>query len=344
MSSTSLAVLAKARAKFGKRLTEQDYNNLVACQSVAEVMVYLKSHTHYASVLAEVNERNVHRGRLEMLLRQNQFNEIDSLCRYDSEVSSGFSRFIVERTEIEQIIRFLILQKANSTDKFIFQFPAYFSKHTEIDVNRLANAKDDDEFLAALEHSPYHKILSEFKPDDDGKWPVSDVEMKLYGYVFANLLDSIVKNTKGQEREELRDILYTINDYMTFSRILRLKKYYDLPPERIKDNLFLSYTTISKRLIDEMCSAESSAEVFALMQSSRSGRMIDKIGYNYAGDITPRVEYRLAKKNLRFSTNPSVVMLSFMFASDTELMNVISLIEGVRYKVDIKTIKSLLIL
>ena len=53
MSTTTFAVLAKARAKFGKFLTDRDYSNILACQSVAEVMVYLKSHTHYASVLSE---------------------------------------------------------------------------------------------------------------------------------------------------------------------------------------------------------------------------------------------------------------------------------------------------
>ena len=109
MSTTSYAVLAKARAKYGKFLTERDYTNILACQSVAEVMVYLKSHTHYASVLSEVNERDVHRGRLELLLRQYLFDEFDTLCRYDSSVSVGFSQYYVEKTEVEQIIRFLLL-------------------------------------------------------------------------------------------------------------------------------------------------------------------------------------------------------------------------------------------
>lgn len=95
MSTTSYAVLAKARAKYGRFLTDRDYASLIACQSVAEVMVYLKSHTHFASVLSEVNERDVHRGRLEMLLRQYLFNEFDTLCRYDSSVSVGFSRYVV---------------------------------------------------------------------------------------------------------------------------------------------------------------------------------------------------------------------------------------------------------
>ena len=115
MSSTSLAVLTKARAKFGKQLKERDYSNLLACQSVPEVMVYLKTHTHFAKVLSDVNERDVHRGRLEMLLRQQNFNEFDSLCRYDSDVSTGFSRYVIARIEAEQILRFLILMSSNST-------------------------------------------------------------------------------------------------------------------------------------------------------------------------------------------------------------------------------------
>ena len=109
MSSTSFAVLAKARAKFGKRLTEKDYNSLLNSNSVAEVMSYLKSYTHYAEALRDINERDVHRGRLEVLLRQHLFYEFDSLCRYDSQMSTGFSAYVISRTEIEQIMRFLTL-------------------------------------------------------------------------------------------------------------------------------------------------------------------------------------------------------------------------------------------
>ena len=36
-------------------------------------------------------------------------------------------------------------------------------------------------------------------------------------------------------------------------------------------------------------------------------------------------------------------MISFMFLSETELMNVICMIEGIRYQVDPKTIRSMLI-
>ena len=92
-----------------------------------------------------------------------------------------------------------------------------------------------------------------------------------------------------------------------------------------------------------MCNAESSAEIFSIMHNTNHGRLIDRIGYVYASDITPRVKYRIAKRNMRFSKNPSVAMISYMFVTETELMNIISLIEGVRYKLDSKKIQSLLI-
>lgn len=343
MPSTSYAVMAKARAKYGKSLSGQDYQNLLACQSVPEVMVYLKTHTHFAAVLGDVNERDVHRGRLEMLLRQNLFNEFDTLCRYDSNLSEGFSRYIVEKTEVEQIIRFLILLNSHATEKFIYQFPSFFSKHTLIDVNRLANARDYDEFLEALRSSPYYAILRQFHPDDKGLLPVSDIENRLYGYVFKNVNDIISKRAKGREKRELIEMFYTINDYSIFSRILRLKKYYKLPPEIVKNNLLTQYSNLSPKVIARMCEAQSSAEVFSIMQSTGDGRMMSKIGYIHASDISPRVKFRLSRRKIHFSSKPSVVMVAFMFLAETELMNVISLIEGVRYKLDTKLIQSMLI-
>ena len=41
--STTFAVMAKARAKYGKRLKDKDYQNLLACKSVAEIRTIQES-------------------------------------------------------------------------------------------------------------------------------------------------------------------------------------------------------------------------------------------------------------------------------------------------------------
>ena len=344
MSVTSYAVSAKARAKFGKFLTERDYNNILACQSVAEVMVYLKTNTHFSGALSEVSENDVHRGWLEMLLRQYLFYEFDSLCRYDSGLSAGFSRYVVEKTEVEQIVRFLILLNSNSTEKFIFQFPAYLAKHSELDISKLAVARDYREFLEALVKTPYYEILKEFSPDEKGRLPVSEIENKLYEHIIRDMLTLIEKKTKGLERRELTDIFRKLNDYSMISRIIRLKKYYRLDAKTIRNSLMPEYGSIGTKLIDRMCEAESVEEVYRILRQTKTGRLMQKsASADYSGDTGARVQYKLAKKYLHFSNNPSVVMISFVFLSETELMNVFTLIEGIRYQLDTKTIQSLLV-
>ena len=175
------------------------------------------------------------------------------------------------------------------------------------------------------------------------KLTISEIENKLYAHIVKNIMDWIRKKTRGSEERELTDIIKKLNDYSIVSRIVRLKKYYDLPPEVVKSNISPEFSGLGRRFIDSMCEAADSAEVFRLVRASRYGRLIENIDDDNITGIGPRVQYRISRKNIHFSTNPSVVMLSFMFLSETELMNVISLIEGIRYGLDPKVIQSLII-
>lgn len=343
MSTTSYAVLAKARAKFGGFLSEHDYDGILACQSVPEVMVYLKTYTHFAPILSGIDEREVHRGRLETLLRQYQFSEFDALCRYDSNVSEGFSRYIIEKSEVEQIVHFIVLLNARATEKFIFRFPAFLSKHTELDWERLAAVHDYSGFLDVLSRSSYYEILKRYCPDPKGRLPVADIESRLYDLVLKHMIEFINNKTKGSERQELTDIFQKLNDYSMISRIIRLKRYYQTPPEEIRVAIDPEFSGLNRKLIDLMCEAPTADDVYRIVKDTKYGRLIDGAGTDYQGDIGPRVQYKIAKQKLHFSNNPSVVMISFMFLSETELMNVICLIEGIRYQVDPKTIRSMLI-
>ena len=87
----SSAVITKARAKYGNRLTQKDYKALLKCNNVTSVVSYLKSHTKYADVLSKLNENEIHRGQLEVLLKQKVFYDFDSLCRYEMSEGSPFS-------------------------------------------------------------------------------------------------------------------------------------------------------------------------------------------------------------------------------------------------------------
>ncbi|MDE7389579.1 MAG: V-type ATPase subunit, partial [Lachnospiraceae bacterium] len=218
-SKAANAVLAKVRAKYGRRLTEKDYASLLSCQQVSEIVSYLKNNTYYSTVLAKVNEKEVHRGRLEVILKQKLFDDFYSLCLYTKGAGEHFSKYILEKNEIEQIIHFLTLLSSGSTDEYIFSMPTYFMSHTSLDLERLARATTYDQFYDAVAGSPYAEILAEFRPKASERINISHAEHKLYTNCYKNLYNSINKYTSGGERKALKEMFNSIMYYTNFVRV-----------------------------------------------------------------------------------------------------------------------------
>lgn len=341
-SKAANAVLAKAKAKYGKRLTEKDYSNLLLCNSVSEVVTYLKNNTYYDTVLKKVNEREIHRGRLEMLLKQKLCDDFYSLCLYTKGSGEHFSQYILEKNEIEQIIHFLTLLSSGGLEEKTLDMPSYFLSHTSINVDALSAAKTYGQFYASLSGSPYEKLLSGIEPATDGRINIAKIENVLYKFCYDNLYNSIQKYASGQERKALLQMFNSIMDYMNFVRVFRLKRYYKISQEETKEYLF-PYGTMNKKTIDKLCRAASSAEVFDAVADTSFGKQLKKLNYVFAGQIDDVGIYKVTKDNMYFSAYPLVVMLSYVFVMETEYQNVVSIIEGVRYNVDSNKIKTIVI-
>ncbi len=341
-SKSANAVLAKARAKYGRRLTEKDYTNLLSCKSVAEVVTYLKNNTYYETVLKKVNEREIHRGQLEVILKQKLFEDFYSLCLYTKGSGEYFAQFILQRDEIEQIIHFLTLLSSNSTQEYIFSMPTYFSQHTSINLSSLSRARDYDQFFACFAGTPYEPILAEFRPKKGEKVNIARVEDKLYKFCYRNLYTSIEKYSSGAEKKALLAMFDQIIDYLNFVRVFRLKKYFHESPETTASFLF-PYGTLSSKTRKKLCAATTSAEVFEAVKDTSFGRNLSRLEYVYAGDIYRVGLFRVTKKNIHFSSFPLVVMLSYVFVMQTEYSNIVSIIEGARYNVDSSKIEALII-
>lgn len=340
MSGVSYAVLTRAKAKYGKRLKEKDYKSLVECESVAEVMSYLKTNTHYINAFGEANERDIHRDLFEHLLQQYLTQEFDTISRYDLSAGENFSKFVASKTEINEIIRFLTLLNAKNIKHFNFTIPAHLEKRTAINLALLTSATTYEEFLTAIKGTTYEEALREFHLEYESQIPIAEIEDKLYIQLYDNLYNSI-KMTHGDEFNELHELYDTILDIENFMRILRLKKYYHSEPELIKKHL-LPFGTLTEKQIDAMCKASSSADVFSAMNKTKHGKIIDKIDYTYASEIISAVKFKKAQHNMHFSNNPTTVMMSYIILSELEVLNLTTIIEGVRYGIDKDKISSLL--
>lgn len=135
---SSNVILAKARAMYGRRLTRANYRELLECRTVSEVASYLKNQTPYGSILAGINESDIHRGQLEIRLRQKLFEDNSALCRYEVTIGEHFANYLISRGEIEQILHSLVLLEGDVPEEYLFAMPAYLTAHTHLDLTALS--------------------------------------------------------------------------------------------------------------------------------------------------------------------------------------------------------------
>lgn len=332
-SNASNVLLAKCRARFGKRLTMQDVNTLVGCHTVSEVASYLKANTHYGQALENTDTTAIHRRELESTLRSYLFEDLSSLCRYELSVGEWFSDYILMRGEIQQIISYLRLFSAGRQNEFIFSLPAFYMQHLDLDIQALASAKTYKDFLSAMRRSRFIKVLRTFTPDSGEPVDIAMIEHALYRQFYENIDGIISRHYSGSALDELRDIMSTQQDILNFCHLYRMKKYYHAEPASIRAWMLGSGSNIRSGKMNAMIEAPGADKALELFMSTSYGRLTD-LGKLENGGIeaaTSPVIFSKALRYLRSSVNPTTVMLSFINIAETELQDVVSFIEGVHY-------------
>ncbi len=330
MSKASNAILAKARAMYGKCLSEKDYEELIACHTVSEVAAYLKTRTNYASALVGLNDNDVHRGQLEAMLKQNIYFDVFALSRYEQDDSRGFSEFIISKMEIEQIINCVRLINIGKPGEYVYTMPLSLDKFAKISLSDLTGVRSYEDMLEVLKNTTYYRTLLKFNPKEGEKVKIAELEVQLNNNNYGRLMKMISDARNKKDRNELKELFSIMIDFKNVSRIIRLKKYYNFGEEKIKTNL-IPYGRLSNRIIDELCSSENVNEVLERARSTYLVKYLSKLQYNSQTQITNALVYNYCKHHLRLSINPRVVMVSYVFLKDIELGNIVNIIEGTRY-------------
>lgn len=333
----SSAVIAKAKSKYGKRLTLKDYNALIKCESISEIIQYLRSYTYYQQFLGKVSN-DVHRGNLENILRGKLFDSFLSLCRYNSD-KSPVTTYILRKTEEKEIVRFITLLSTGKAHEYIFDLPMYFIEHTDISLERLSKVRGYRELLNVFDKTIYKKVIERFPPDHDGRYPIAAIDDALDIAILDELYNSInhIKNKK--EKAQLLNLFDTLTDYDNYSRILRLKRYYQLSNDVIREHL-IPFGKLHKKL-DAILSKESYEEVRDALAETPIGRKARR--FDIDSEMLVHGNFEVCRHEMYFSSNPEVVLLAYYIVSDTELRNIITIIEGVRYSMEPEKIKEMLI-
>lgn len=338
------SIMAKAHALYGRKLTSKNYSDLLACKSVGEAASYLKTRTAYAEVMENCAAASLHRTQLETILKQRVFNQCVSLCRYEMSIGQDFYKYFMIQGDIEQIITCLRLLSTSDPHDYLMIVPDFFNQHTEIDLYALASAKNMKGVLEALSGSPYKAVLEPYFTEDINNISITQIETALEEYMYSEIEKLIVSSFPKKTGEEIMDFFKTRADLLYIVRLYRIKSFY-----KNNDNIFWAmhaehkYSLLSKKILEEMKNAKTCDELMSIVYKSSYGSDFRRFEFKYIEDCVHRVAFYRGLRNFRYSTNPYLIMLCYVYLAETELENVIHIIEGIRYNVPREEIASLLV-
>lgn len=342
ISYASNSVLSKARAMYGKRMRDKNYDELLACRNTVDIVSYLKRKTSYASALSSINENSAHRFDIEQKLKYKLFVDFESLGRYDISVGEHFFEYIITRAEIEQLMHSLMLLAAGKSGEYIHTIPEFFYSHTKVDLVSLKNIKSYDEFLTTVKKSYYYKILLPFKPAKGERINLTGIETALYNYLYEIVFGIIKKYVKGSAKKELMEFFNDYIDLNNLIRIVRMRKFYDLSAEYISSGL-TKYGSFSDYQLKAFINSPSDKQMMSDMKSTKLGRKWFSKGLDIIDKVPINMRYNWCKHNIRFSISPPIVLISYIFLKEIEILNIINVIEGIKYRMPSEKIKQMLI-
>lgn len=340
--SASNAVIAKAKALYGKSLNEKSYRDLSNKHSMAEITSYLKNDTYYDTILDGVNEHSVHRGYLEQVLRGSYFIRFASLLRYAQE-DRNFMRFGILNIEVHQLVNVLYSLNRSETSDQIAQLPLALNRYVEFDLEKLISVRNIDQLIEVVEGTVFYDALKNFKHTENRELDLLNVEIAIKSCYYQEVHAIIERQFHGQVKEQMKELYDIQIELHNIEKIYRLKKFYQQTPEQIKPLITPIAAKIPMKTLYRWIDEDSAEAIMGNLKESPYRSYLGTHEFLFIENTTEFIKHQIFRRLLKFSTHPDVIIIAYMELLDQEIQNIIDIIEGVRYRLSPEKIESTLI-
>ena len=330
----------KIRAMKGKMLTHEDYEQMMLKPNVKEVALYLKNNTYYKEALEDLNENDIHRGKLEVMLYRSVVSDALKIAKHLSGIEKRIYRYVYRKLEIEDLKKMLRTLATGKSLETLDRASLFVSHYSRIDFDKSLAAKTVNELIETLEGTNFYGLL---KPlvSKSGEIDTFAAEMILDLYYFQKTSKQVKKVKSRKDQLLLKQLLGLEADFKNIFWIYRAKKYYRLNKEMIYRYLIPHTYKLNQKTLTEMIDAPT---IDAFVER------VEKTYYGHIIDFThERVElqsmsfiYELQERSMRQNPFSIAPIIGYMYLKETEVLNITNIVEGIRYNIGRDNIKGYL--
>lgn len=340
------AVVTKARAVYGRRLTERNYDELMRRRTVRDAADYLRQNTIYSAVLQDLPDNMVTRGYLESLLGADFYARLQRISAYGIKASNEFYKFYRLASEIRVLLLCLRFLAGGQMERAAAAVPDKVPM-LHLKAANLFAVRSAGDLRGLLRRTPYDKILAPLLsgdgvPPDDFTCDIFACDVALNSYYYRTVFELLQRHTRGKVRQEATLIFDSRAELSNICTIYRMNRFYNADAAAIEAALLPTSERIPKSFYRKLIHSPPET-LFETLRSSKYAVYPDRHDNALIEYEAARIRYALSRRAIRFSTNAPTVFAAFALLSEIEIENITNIIEGIHYKIPIDEMEKLLI-
>lgn len=325
------ALCAKVRAMRGKALGDADYNLLMNMPSVTEVAKYLSGHTAYAEAFSGRNVSGMHRAAIERCLREHLRYDIERILPFMDSGARKFMEIFSLEDGISKIKLCLRLIHINHSDKIGEYMSKVSGGKREISADEAEEIGSIDGFIEMMRDTPYYTPLSVFCGKPNLQEPFY-METALDTF-WANIVYRYAKKyLTSDEAKSVIKVYGTEFDLQNLTFLLRCKRTFEMTDEEIYASIIPKYYRLKEATISKIVKSASYSDAISVIADetpygsafSQVDRFIEKRQNEYVADMKRRMSNAFG-----YSIQSPIC---YIHLRRTEIDNIVSIIEGIRYE------------
>lgn len=339
---TYSGISTKVRAMEGRLITDRQFREMCMLENIQAAAEFLKNHPAYRDLFTDLDDTELHRANIERLLVISLYRDFSKLYRFSNMAQRKFLDLYFMHYEILIIKRCLRnVLGHQEVDINLATFQDFFSRHSRLDLVKLAASETLEEFIANLDGSNYFTLLDRLK---DAEHPtVFDYEMQLDLLYFQAVWKSTEKLLTKPERKLLAQTFGARLDMLNIQWIYRSKKYYHLSDADIYALLIPSHHRLKNEQIKKMVEAGTIEDFYVVLSSTcYGGSIVDLSEPPDLEDLYRTVLDKIHSDTSRRNPYSVAALNAFLYFKEAEIRKIITIIESIRYGIEANEIFSYL--
>lgn len=326
-------IATKIRAMERWRISESQFQEMSALETVPEAVAFLRKFPSYDQIFAGLEESQLHRGMIEQQLRLSQYEDFAKLYRFANVKQRQFLDMYFMHYEVYILKTCLRNMVGGRQQQDLSVFKNFFDQHSRLDLDKLSESHNVEEFIANLKDTVYYGPLDGLLQKGEASLP--NCENTLDMLYFRTMWQIVKKKLRKEDRQIIAQCFGTRMDMLNIQWIYRAKKYYHMTPAQIYAVLIPIRLHLTRKQVNRMAEAGSLDEFYAVMKDtwyggvSGSGLEEQQNPEQIAKAVNDRIYHITCRKN----PYSIAVLNSYLFFKEREIERIITTLERIRYGV-----------